>query len=197
MKRVLVAYATMAGSTAEVAEAIGETLAKQGYAIELRIIDDVDHLTGYDAIVVGGPMILGWHRVSRRFLRRNRSVLKTVPFALFATAMRLTEDDQSQLPIPIFIDEKLAKPPQSSSRLSVRDRYAQVSNYARPMLRASRPAKPASIAFFGGRLYFGRLKWWAVLFALLIVRGQAGDKRNWEAIRAWARGLPELFGFED
>jgi hypothetical protein len=42
-------------------------------------------------------------------------------------------------------------------------------------------------------LEYGRLKWWAVLFAMLIVKAQAGDKRNPHSIRAWAAGLPELF----
>jgi hypothetical protein len=34
------------------------------------------------------------------------------------------------------------------------------------------------------------LKWWAVLFAMLIIQAPAGDRRNWAAIRAWAAGLP-------
>jgi hypothetical protein len=49
---------------------------------------------------------------------------------------------------------------------------------------------------FGGRLNYGRLKWWAVLFALVLVRAQAGDKRNWEAINKWASSLPEVLGLE-
>jgi hypothetical protein len=39
---------------------------------------------------------------------------------------------------------------------------------------------------------YGRLPWWGVLFAMLIVRAPAGDRRNWEAIRSWAAGLPEM-----
>jgi hypothetical protein len=34
---------------------------------------------------------------------------------------------------------------------------------------------------------YGRLKWWAVLFAMLVVQAPAGEKRNWTAIREWAR----------
>jgi len=44
---------------------------------------------------------------------------------------------------------------------------------------------------FGGRLEYGRLKWWAVLFVMVILRAAAGDRREWPATRLWAAGLPE------
>ena len=53
-----------------------------------------------------------------------------------------------------------------------------------------------SVGVFGGRLEYGRLKWWAVLFAMLIIRAPAGERRNWPAIRSWAAGLPAAFQFE-
>jgi len=32
-----------------------------------------------------------------------------------------------------------------------------------------------------------------MIFVVLILQAQAGDKRNWDAMRAWAQGLPGLF----
>jgi menaquinone-dependent protoporphyrinogen oxidase len=195
MKQVLVTYATMAGSTAEVAETIGETLNELGFQVDLKPVASVDELMGYDAVVVGGPMILGWHRAARRFLRRHRQELEATPFALFATAMSLTESKAGSLGnLPVFVDNKLASPPEKPSQLSIKERYATVSNYARPMLRSVNPAKPVSVAFFGGRLNYGRLKWWAVLLAIMLVGAQAGDKRNSEAIESWAKDLPTKLG---
>ena len=49
---------------------------------------------------------------------------------------------------------------------------------------------------FAGRLEYGRLKWWAVLFVMLIIQATAGDRRNWPAIRAWAAELPAALGLE-
>jgi menaquinone-dependent protoporphyrinogen IX oxidase len=60
-------------------------------------------------------------------------------------------------------------------------------------LRHTHPSQPVDIGLFGGRLEYGRLKWWAVLFAMLIIRAPAGDRRNWPAIRHWAGGLPAAF----
>jgi menaquinone-dependent protoporphyrinogen IX oxidase len=53
-----------------------------------------------------------------------------------------------------------------------------------------------SIGVFGGRLEYGRLKWWAVLFVMLVIQAPAGDRRNWTAIRSWAAGLPEALKIE-
>ena len=192
MNRILVTYATMAGSTAEVAQAVAEEIERAGLEVDVLPIGAVDDLTGYAAVVVGGPMIMGWHRAARAFLKRHRRELQAMPLAVFVTAMSLTDTGQATVDgMPVFVDEKLPKPPAVAGRLSFRERYAQLSNYVRPILSAAQPARPVSVGFFGGRIEYGRLKWWAVLFAMVIIQAPAGDRRNWEAIRQWAAGLPE------
>jgi menaquinone-dependent protoporphyrinogen oxidase len=192
MTRVLVAYATMAGSTAEVAQAVAEELAKTGAEVEVLPIPQVKDLQGFDAVVVGGPMILGWHRAALRFLRQHRRTLRSIPLAVFVTAISLTQTDQTSVEgVPVTVDPQLPKPPQRPGRLTLRERYARLTNYCRPILRV---ARPVSIGMFAGRLEYGRLKWWAVLFVMLIIQATAGDRRNWEAIRAWAGGLPQVLG---
>jgi hypothetical protein len=62
-----------------------------------------------------------------------------------------------------------------------------------PIVAAAGPARLVDIGLFGGRLEYGRLPWWAVLFAMLVIQAPAGDRRNWPAIRAWAAGLPAAF----
>jgi menaquinone-dependent protoporphyrinogen IX oxidase len=154
-------------------------------------------LEGYDGVVLGGPMIMGWHRAALGFLGKHRVALQRIPFAVFVMAMSLTQTGESSVGgIPAYVDVQLPKPPQTEGRLNFRERYARLANYVRPILRAARPAKPVSVGVFGGRLEYGRLKWWAVLFAMVIIRAPAGDRRNWTAIRSWAAGLVAAFQFE-
>ena len=194
MNRILVAYASMAGSTAEVAQAVAEELEKCGWQVDVLPLEQVKDLQAYDGVVVGGPMIMGWHRAALRFLKKHRQALQTLPLAVFVTAMSLTKDgDLGPQGVRVYVDERLPKPPVKAGSLSFQERYARLSNYLRPILSAIRPSRPASIGVFGGRLEYGRLKWWAVLFAMLVIRAPAGERRNWDAIREWATGLPAVF----
>jgi menaquinone-dependent protoporphyrinogen oxidase len=193
MNRILVAYATMAGSTADVAQVIGEEIAKGGLQVDVLPLADVKDLELYDGVVVGGPMIMGWHRSALKFLKKHRSTLQHKPLAIFVLAMSLTQTGETSVDgLAVTVDENLPKPPQKPDSLSFREKYARLSHYLHPVLKAARPARPLSIGFFGGRLEYGRLKWWAVLFAMLIIQAPAGEKRNWSAIRSWADSLGPL-----
>ncbi|MBN2147805.1 MAG: flavodoxin domain-containing protein [Anaerolineales bacterium] len=194
MSRILVTYATMAGSTAEVAQAIAEQFTKSGVQADVLPLSQIKDIKSYAGVVVGAPMIMGWHRSALGFLRKHRRALQHVPLAVFITAMSLTRTADTNVEgISIFVDENLPKPPAKENSLSFRERYATLPNYLRPILRATRPAKPASVAIFGGKLEYGRLKWWAVLFAMLIIQAQPGEKRNWPAIQAWASSILPAF----
>ena len=197
MKRILVTYATMAGSTVEVARAVGEEIAKSGVQVDVLPLSEVKGLEGYDGLVLGGPMIMGWHRSALGFLRKHRAVFQRIPSAVFVMAMSLTQTGETSVGgVPVVVDEKLPKPPEQEGRLNFRERYARLANYVRPILNATRPVTPASLGVFGGRLEYGRLKWWAVLFVMLIIQAPAGDRRNWTAIRSWAAGLPAALRLE-
>jgi len=197
MKRILVAYATMAGSTGDVARAVGEEIAKSGLQVDVLPLGEVKGLEAYDGVVVGGPMIMGWHRAALGFLKKHRGAFQRIPLAVFVMGMSLTQTGETSVGgVPVYVDEKLPKPPEKEGRLTLRERYARLSNYVQPILMATRPVKPVNVGFFGGRLEYGRLKWWAVLFVMVIIQAQAGDRRNWTAIRSWAAGLPAALQLE-
>jgi len=185
VNKILITYATLSGTTVEVAQAIGEEITKKGLQVDVLPLDKVKSLNGYDGVVLGGPMIMGWHRSALGFLRKNRKALSRIPLAIFVMAMSLTKTSETSLGgMLLYIDNKLPKPLLKEGRPNIRERYAYVVNYARPILNAAGPAKPVSIGFFGGRLDYGRLAWWAVMFVMLVIQAPAGDRRNWPAIRA-------------
>jgi menaquinone-dependent protoporphyrinogen oxidase len=196
MKRILVAYSTNAGSTAEVAEAIGKSL--EGPQVEVRVlpIQQVRDLDGYTGVVLGGPMIVGWHRRAARFFRARRRELARVPVALFFTAMRITRDgsDGGSRPepgFPVLLDPRLLAEPTRPGRLSFKERQTTVASYLRPVRAAIAAVHPVSAAFFAGRLDYGKLPFLHMLFAMLIIGARPGDSRDWQLIASWARGLRE------
>jgi menaquinone-dependent protoporphyrinogen oxidase len=82
---VLVAYATRAGSTQEVAEVIGTVLRGAGFKVDVQRLPFSGRLAEYDGVVLGAPFYMfRWHKDALRFLRRNQAVLKALPVAVFA-----------------------------------------------------------------------------------------------------------------
>lgn len=193
MKKILIAYATNSGTTPDVARRIGDQFPKEHFQVDVLPLDQIAALDGYDGVVLGAPMIVGWHRAALAFLKQNQAALSRLPVALFLTCISLTQTGETQVDgAPLFIDPNLPKAPAKAGRLSFRERHTSPANYLRPILKAAPAVRPVSVAIFGGRLDLYRLKWYQTLFVMLIIRAQPGEKRNWKAIEAWAAGLPAL-----
>src|SRR5687767_26172 len=111
MKRILVTYATLAGSTVEVAQTVGEEIEKGGFQVDVLPLAAVEDLKGYDGVVVGAPMIMGWHRAALSFLRKHRQAFQHLPLAVFVMAMSLTQNDETSVGgVPLHVDEELPRP---------------------------------------------------------------------------------------
>jgi menaquinone-dependent protoporphyrinogen oxidase len=110
--RVLVAYASKHGSTAEVAEVVAAALCEQDVEVDVRRAEEVDELERYGGVVLGGALYMGrLHRDARRFLHSHREALAKLPVAVFAMGPRTLEpgdvaSSQAQL------DRTLARVPE-------------------------------------------------------------------------------------
>jgi menaquinone-dependent protoporphyrinogen oxidase len=84
--KVLVAYASKYGSTRGIAERIAEHLQAAGQQADVRPVQDIHDLGGYDAVVVGSAVFAGhWMAEATEFVRRNRAVLADRPVWLFSS----------------------------------------------------------------------------------------------------------------
>ena len=85
MPHSLVAYASKRGSTEEVARVIARTLRDAGHEVTVHRARDVRDVVEYDGVILGGSLYTArLHSDALRFIRRNRTALTGLPFAVFA-----------------------------------------------------------------------------------------------------------------
>jgi menaquinone-dependent protoporphyrinogen oxidase len=154
--RVLVTYATRAGSTAEVAAAIAETLRARGYVVDLKLAKEKPSPDGYSAVVIGSAIRMGnWLPEAADFVKQNQAALGKMPVALFSVHMLNTGDDEAS----------------RAARLS----YLKT---VRPLLNN------AEEVFFAGKFDFSRLSFLDRTIAKM-VKAVESDNRDWGKIRDW------------
>jgi menaquinone-dependent protoporphyrinogen oxidase len=171
MNKILVTYASRAGSTAGVAEAIGKTLSENGAQVDVLPMKAVKDLTAYWAVVAGSA-IRGakWLPEARQFMQTHQSELSRRPFATFMVCITL------------------AMPKAENYRDGLRDWMKPVRELVRPV----------SEGYFAGALDFRKLPITPniLLMRLAVALGifPLGDHRDWTAIRAWASSLTTKLG---
>jgi menaquinone-dependent protoporphyrinogen oxidase len=92
---ILVTYATEHGSTQEVAAAVAATLRREGLEADVRPASEVDDLTGYGGVILGGAIYIGrLHPDAVGFLRRHERALALMPLAVFAMGPQTLEPSE-------------------------------------------------------------------------------------------------------
>ena len=189
-KKVLVVYATKSGSTVEVAEAVGKALAETGAQVDVKKAREVQDISAYDAVVVGAPITLGWHKEAMEFVKRHQAALSQKPTAFFITCVNLTRSAENQVDgVAVYQDPALAHPPKNESKLSFKEKATVPAAYLEPILQKLPGVKPVSVGFLGGKLDYGTLDPLSWLLLKLVVRAKAGDNRHWDTIHAWGMSL--------
>ena len=193
MSQILIVYTSNAGSTPEVARTIAETLEQKGHQVSAETMAKVTDVSAFDVILVGAPMIVGWHGDAMKFIRKHQKVLAGKKCAYFCTLISLTQDNtQTVNDIPVIVDAFTAKQPENLQKLSMHEKYSLPSNYVKPILKQAPQVKPLSIGLFGGNLDMGKLNFLQMIFVMAIIRATPGDYRNWALIKSWAENIGDL-----
>lgn len=86
MARVLIAFASKRGSTAEIADAVATAIRGCGHIVDCRPADGVKNLGPYDAVVLGSSVYMKrWRGDAKHFLRKHSAELQDTPFWVFSS----------------------------------------------------------------------------------------------------------------
>lgn len=166
--KILITYASRTGTTAGVAQVIGQTLADDNTEVVVRAVGEVTDVTPYSAVIAGSA-IQGaqWLPEAMQFVRDHRAALTSRPFAAFLVCMTLA------MPNVKYQDE--------------------VAKWMQPVRDL---VTPVSVGLFAGALDISkvpslraRLNFRA---SVLLGVWSEGDHRDWDEIRAWAEDLRPL-----
>ncbi len=161
--RILVGYASLCGSTGEIAAAIGKRLCAANARVDVRHLPEVTDLDGYDAFVIGAPIHGGmWMSEAMKFLRNRQDALAKAPVAYFIDCMALSSDKEES--------RKLAQ------------------KYVERPLKLVPKIKPVALGMFAGKVDYAKMpkRYRAVMRRIV---AQDTDSRNWEAIGKWGEEL--------
>lgn len=164
MPKILVAFATKSGSTAETARAIADELSAQGLVPEVRDMHEARSLAPFSGVVIVAPLyMLRLHKDARHFLAKHRTALGSLPVVLFVPGP-VEKKDKDWVGARQQLDKELA-------------RFAWL--------------EPAAAHIIGGKFDPAGLKApWRWLPALRKL--PANDARDWGAIRSLARDAAPL-----
>ncbi len=168
-KKILVAYASKCGSTAEVAKTIGQVLSESGAAVEVRAAHEVKTINAYDAVVMGTAIRMG-RPVGEitNFAKKFNKELAELPTAVFSLGLAMKQDTP--------------------------ENRAEAEKSISPLLDQLTSKK--STALFGGKFDLQTL---SPLFRFMLSKDtsgamEEGDYRDWNAIHTWANRLPSELG---
>jgi menaquinone-dependent protoporphyrinogen oxidase len=165
--RILVAFASRNGSTAEIARRVADRLRGAGRDIEVAEMGDGPDVSGYDAVVLGSAVHnQAWLPEASDFVSRHVSELSALPLWLFSVGM----------------PDGLPKPLRAKARELQEKRILG--------LLGADVLQPRGHRVFSGVYREGQLKG-AARVAFRLVGGRFGDFRDWAAIESWADGIAE------
>lgn len=165
MDKILVAYATKYGATAEIAERIGEVLCQAGLRTDVLPVDRVSELHLYKAVVLGSAVYIGlWRKEATKFLKANEKVLAEQMVWLFSSGPTGEGD-----PVELLKGWHLPKALQPFA-----DRI-----------------QPRDIAVFHGDVDTKKLNLIEKQM-LKNVKVPVGDFRDWDAIASWATAIADV-----
>jgi menaquinone-dependent protoporphyrinogen oxidase len=167
---ILITYASRAGSTVGVAEAIGRTLSAQGLAVDVQPMQNVQDISPYHAVVAGSAIRIDkWLPEAMQFVEQHQAALSRKPFAAFVVCLAMATQNER--------------------------RREQAITTASGYLKPVRSLVPTiSEGLFAGVLDLSKLPMrYRIPFGMLTVAGvfKEGDYRDWNAIEQWAVALSE------
>jgi menaquinone-dependent protoporphyrinogen oxidase len=109
--RILIAYATFADSTREVAMEIGKTLGERGFSVDVIPVLENPQVGDYQFVVIGSAVYgSSWRSEAIEFVKASQIALNRAPVAFFSVCLGGLTDDEAKRSIVYDTVRPFVKP---------------------------------------------------------------------------------------
>ena len=172
--KILSAYASVHGSTGEIAQFIGQILKEHNHDVVVKEVTQITSVSEYDACILGSPIHGGmWLTEMSRFIARFERELASRPVFFYITCIRVLEPDG----------------------------YAHVQeNYLYKAVLEDAGVQLDQVGIFAGKLDLESIDWRERWTLSLRYDGKEDldshnkDFRDWQAIRGWVNAVLNALG---
>ena len=161
--RILIAYASKYGSTAEIAEYVGQVLRNMGIEVDVSSVNAVNDISQYENIIIGSATRMDkLLSEAVKFATKNESKLRRMKTAYFIVGVTMKQNTP--------------------------ENREKVKGFLEPLYRIR---EPVSIGLFAGKIDYSKVGFSWKVMAKLDKSGlmEEGDFRNWDTISKWANEI--------
>ena len=160
--KILVTFASKHGSTEEIAVRIGDIIANNGHAVDVRNVENVSDISDYEIVILGSAVYIGqWRKSAARFLKENEVALTEKRVWLFSTGPTGDGD-----PVELM----------------------KGWNFPEGLQATADKTQPKDIKVFHGVLDEAKLNTLEKM-TIKMVKAPIGDFRKWNDVEEWAKSI--------
>jgi menaquinone-dependent protoporphyrinogen oxidase len=163
--KILVAFASKYGATAEIAEKIGGVLSEAGLVTDVVPVVPVEDVSQYSAVILGSAVYVGkWRKEAVKFLKTNEKLLSDRPVWLFSSGPSGEGD-------PVQLLDGWIYPTALQTSIEI--------------------ISPREIKVFHGSVNPEQLNF-IEKSMINTVKAPVGDFRDWDQIKSWAATIVDI-----
>jgi len=164
---ILVVYNSHFGSTAEIAEFIGENLSISDQKVDVKKINEVKDLSIYNHLIIGSAIQYDkWMTEAKNFIAKNETELSTKSVSLFLVCLVLSKKTEKAT--------------------------IKANNYAKEIEKIVPKIKVNNFGKFSGVLDYSKMSFGQRILAkgiFAIIGVKEGDYRDWNVIKKWSEKI--------
>jgi len=176
MKKAVIVFDTVSGSTAEMAKIIRDEI--KIVSINIFPVDDIQSLDGYDAVIIGSPIRFGgFTKKIKKFIKKYHHELLSKKIIFYFSSLYIVNIKEEEKPaVTLYFDPTLNIQKISKKEATPMDKTHSIGYYYKAISKQTNNIIPGAIAYFNGRLDLRKLNFFLRIFMKIVTLFTSKEK---------------------